>query len=384
MSEKMYPRLLRLYPSSFRKEYEGEALQLIRDRLRDERGLFKRARLWWDLIADFLAGLPRAYLNSYAMPEAASLSPHGDGIPSFKVLDKEPLGRGSILVGGTLSMIALATFGFVLSLPILSQPPSGTNGRMSPIETVMQRLNRAVDPDSAVGGDRDSARSASAGTGDPQARPSAAMSASHSKTSAPLPKGANRVGERDRVVPIQVPNLNGRFGKRGLSAIGNSVANGVTVVARSGNQNSHTFPQHGQTQIPAEQPRLENAASAMIQLFHTHDICSVVDSPSSYDHQKIEVQAILSPSQHSLGIFGAGCLPTASQDVTTEAILPTSWDENEAGRKLRTILRHGRNARVQVVGIFESVNSRYGPDVARFRFTVSEIESVTEAGPLQP
>jgi hypothetical protein len=45
MSEKMYIRLLRLYPSRFRKEYEGEALQLIRDRLRDETGFFKRARL---------------------------------------------------------------------------------------------------------------------------------------------------------------------------------------------------------------------------------------------------------------------------------------------------------------------------------------------------
>ena len=43
MSEKMYTRLLRIYPSTFRKNYEGEALQLIRDRLRDETGFFKRA-----------------------------------------------------------------------------------------------------------------------------------------------------------------------------------------------------------------------------------------------------------------------------------------------------------------------------------------------------
>ena len=56
MSEKIYTRLLRLYPSSFRKKYEAEALQLIRDRLRDERGFFKRARLWWDLVANVLAG----------------------------------------------------------------------------------------------------------------------------------------------------------------------------------------------------------------------------------------------------------------------------------------------------------------------------------------
>ena len=43
MSEKMYTRLLRIYPSNSVRTYEGEALQLIRDRLRDETGFFKRA-----------------------------------------------------------------------------------------------------------------------------------------------------------------------------------------------------------------------------------------------------------------------------------------------------------------------------------------------------
>ena len=108
MSEKIYTRLLRLYPSSFRKKYEGEALQLIRDRLRDETGFFKRARLWWDLVADVLAGLPAAYRNSFAFPEAASLSFNATGIPSFKILDEEPLGLGAILVGETISLIVIA------------------------------------------------------------------------------------------------------------------------------------------------------------------------------------------------------------------------------------------------------------------------------------
>src|ERR1035438_1413074 len=107
MSEKMYIRLLRLYPSRFRKEYEGEALQLIRDRFHEERGFSKRACLWWDLMTDLLAGLPQAYRNSYAATEAMSFSHNGDGIPSFKVLDKEPLQRGSILVGGTISLAVI-------------------------------------------------------------------------------------------------------------------------------------------------------------------------------------------------------------------------------------------------------------------------------------
>jgi hypothetical protein len=143
MSEKMYTRLFRLYPSRFRKEYEGEALQLIRDRLRVETGFIKRARLLWDLAADVLVGLPQAYRNSYAPTEAASLSLNAEGIPSFKVLNQEPIGRGSILIGGSLSLATIAAFGFLLSESMARLP---VNGRMSPIEAVVERLNRATTP----------------------------------------------------------------------------------------------------------------------------------------------------------------------------------------------------------------------------------------------
>jgi hypothetical protein len=150
MSEKIYVRLLRFYPSRFRKEYEAEALQLIRDRLRDERGFFKRTRLWWDLVTDVLAGLPSAYQNSYAVTESVSFSFNAASIPSFKSLDEQPLARGSILVGGTISLIVLAAFAFFLSRPIAFRPLPGSNGRLSPIETVMQRLNQPPPPISAV------------------------------------------------------------------------------------------------------------------------------------------------------------------------------------------------------------------------------------------
>ncbi len=202
MSEKIYTRLFRLYPSSFRKEYEGQALQLIRDRLRDETGFFKRARLWWDLVADVLAGLPTAYRNSYALTESASLSLNAAGIPSFKILDEEPLGLGSILVGGTISLIALAAFAFLLSRPIAYQPLSGSNGRMSPIESVMQRLNSAPAPDSAASSLQDAATPASAQMSQPQAQPST-PAASTSNTSASSETEIPN-GERNRVVSTQL------------------------------------------------------------------------------------------------------------------------------------------------------------------------------------
>ena len=57
MSEKIYAFLLRLYPSRFRQQYGAEAVQLFQDRLRDERGLLPRLRLWIDLISDFAVGV---------------------------------------------------------------------------------------------------------------------------------------------------------------------------------------------------------------------------------------------------------------------------------------------------------------------------------------
>jgi Peptidase family S41 len=210
MSEKMYTRLFRLYPSSFRKQYEGEALQLVRDRLRDETGFFKRARLVWDLVSDVLAGLPQAYRNSYAVTEEASASPNAEGIPSFKVLDEEPLGRGSILIGGTLSLATIGAFGFLLSRPMAYMSLSGSNGRISPIESVVERLNRATTPDRTVGGAEEVAKSTSAGAREqlPRSWPAAATSTLVSEAPALRSESENDVNEQDQVVSIRTLNAN--------------------------------------------------------------------------------------------------------------------------------------------------------------------------------
>ena len=51
MSEKIFAWLLRLYPSRFRADYGNEALQLLRDRVRDEEGFLSKMQLWFDLLA---------------------------------------------------------------------------------------------------------------------------------------------------------------------------------------------------------------------------------------------------------------------------------------------------------------------------------------------
>jgi hypothetical protein len=148
MSEKIYACLLRLFPSSFRKHYEEESLRLLRERLRDERGVFRRLRLNFDLIADILGGLPQAYRNSYAeAAPVALLTPYFDGVPSFRVLQKEPIRRIAIVVAGALSLTVLVVFPYVMDRSIRYRP-AALDGPISPIESVLQRVNRPISPDS--------------------------------------------------------------------------------------------------------------------------------------------------------------------------------------------------------------------------------------------
>jgi hypothetical protein len=211
MSEKFYTRLFRLYPSRFRKEYEGEALQLIRDRLRDETGFFKRARLWWDLVADLFVGLPQAYRNSYAAPKAASLSLNTEGVPFFKLLDEEPIGRGSLLLGGTLSLATIVAFAFLLSQSMAHLPVPGSNGRMSPIEAVVERLNRATTPDTSISEPEEASGATSVGANERQSRSWPAPAASTSKSHAPVPLPGSRraIGGQNRILSTPTQNSNG-------------------------------------------------------------------------------------------------------------------------------------------------------------------------------
>ncbi len=263
MSETIYARLLRLYPSSFRKKYEGEALQLIRDRLRDETGFFERARLWWDLVVDVLTGLPSAYRNSYAITESASLSFNAGSIPSFKILDDEPLGRGSILAGGTIALIVLAAFAFLLSRPIAYRPLSGSNGRLSPIEAVMQRLSQPPAPDSAASSLPDAATPASAQMSGSKAQPwTLGASTPNTSTSSSETEIPNR--ERSRVVSIQMQDLHEhsvdrRNAPKALEAFskadkqtefgadGQDLANGPTADVRNSSHDSQTLVQQSPT-----------------------------------------------------------------------------------------------------------------------------------------
>jgi hypothetical protein len=171
MSERIYACLLRLFPSAFRGRYEEEALRLVRDRLSNEKGFFRRLRLCLDLITDVIGALPQAYRNSYAGVAAiASITPHLDGIPSFRSLRNEPIRRGTFVVAGVLTLTSLVTFGYVMELP-LSYPAAQPNGPTSPIETVLERLNKTASSDLADNVRSQTSHSAEAAVSRPENRP---------------------------------------------------------------------------------------------------------------------------------------------------------------------------------------------------------------------
>jgi TonB family protein len=142
MFEKIYLCLLRLFPAAFRKSYQDEALQLFRDRLRDEQGWTGRLRLGWELLADLIQSLPQAHRNSY--PESTAAPSAGTTL-TFRTLEQEPMRREAVALASFLSLGALLLFPFVLRWA--SRDPSRLQSRPSAIESVMDRLNPTTAPD---------------------------------------------------------------------------------------------------------------------------------------------------------------------------------------------------------------------------------------------
>lgn len=114
MSEKIYAWFLRLYPSHFRETYGDEALQLFRDRCRNETGFFPRLRLWLDLLSDLAVSVPRQYGVVQPVMIGTSVQSRLSGMPSFFVLGDETPRLGALLFGGVLSLVALGAFSTLL------------------------------------------------------------------------------------------------------------------------------------------------------------------------------------------------------------------------------------------------------------------------------
>ncbi|GGA64779.1 hypothetical protein GCM10011507_15520 [Edaphobacter acidisoli] len=102
MSERIYLLVLKLYPRRFRQSYGDEALHLFRDRMRDETGLLRRVRLWFDLLSDLAAIHVRGYHEAAAVQ---AIVPVQSGIPAFSSLDDRAFDLRFVLMGAVLAVI---------------------------------------------------------------------------------------------------------------------------------------------------------------------------------------------------------------------------------------------------------------------------------------
>jgi hypothetical protein len=110
-------------------------------------------------------------------------------------------------MGGSLSLATIAVFGFLLRESMVRLPVPGSNGRMSPIEAVVERLNRATAPDTPISGPEEVSGSTSVRASEPRPWPPAAASTSKSHQPALLTESGTVAGGQSHIVlPTQNPN----------------------------------------------------------------------------------------------------------------------------------------------------------------------------------
>jgi hypothetical protein len=229
MSEKIYALLLRLHSSQFRQAYGEEALQLFRDRARDERGFYPRLRLWLDLLADLAISVPRGY--GHVQPDliGALAQRHLDGVPSFSVLGGESPRCGALLLGGMLSLVTLSALPVSISHFGTYRPPRASF--FAPLHSAYAQWTASSHPAAqAAGNPASAAARVSPGDAQPnafQSKPALAQGASglpQPPAQPPAPPGAPRApaqvvvekvkldaAARQRVIHGAIANLKGYY-----------------------------------------------------------------------------------------------------------------------------------------------------------------------------
>jgi hypothetical protein len=118
MSKKICAVLVRLYPSAFRQYHGEEALRLVLDRAREERGFLRKSRLCLDLLWDLAT---TAALYAWRSPVSRfSGAPHGALF--FRFVGEESPSASSLFIG------ILVSFALLLTLPFVFRPDPGSSG----------------------------------------------------------------------------------------------------------------------------------------------------------------------------------------------------------------------------------------------------------------
>ena len=241
MSEKIYGWLLRLYPARFRKAYGEEALLLYGDRLREERGLARRTRLWFDLLVDLAVSVPREYRRTEPALVRATVQPSLDGMPGFRLLEGAPPRPGALLSAVFLAMAGLAAASVLINY-----------GGSHPNSHLWQAKPRAQQPDR------------SAATGSPSSSPARSAASAQAQTASAPPANSmsgldSEDGVRASVPPSQSNQSAGRQEAQAPAAKVSRADSQPAIAAATG--------------VPvdaAERHRVINGAVANLRRYYDH------------------------------------------------------------------------------------------------------------------
>lgn len=225
MSEKMYAWLLRLYPAAFRERYGEEAVQLLRDRVRDERGFFARVRLGWDLLGDLAVSVPGAHRA--ARVELAGVV-RWAGVPAFEMLEGGMPRPEALCLGGAAALVAVMAFSMLVAHAGGNRVGGGSVRRDVAASTIPSAPSGSAGTRHAEGG------AGGSGSGARGGRVAAGQSAGDA---APGGSGAVDAGERRRVVDSAAANLKQFYFDR---EVAQKTADALLAHARSGEDNAAT------------------------------------------------------------------------------------------------------------------------------------------------
>jgi hypothetical protein len=118
MFETFCALLLRLYPAEFRRAYGRDAVQLMRDRARHERGVFLRVRLLMDLAIDLCA------TSLHGWQPGKSLPARLDGATRFDIIEVHGPRPEALAAGMLTSLLMFASFTLLFQPRALPHAPA--------------------------------------------------------------------------------------------------------------------------------------------------------------------------------------------------------------------------------------------------------------------
>jgi hypothetical protein len=123
-------------------------------------------------------------------------------------------------------------------------------------------------------------------------------------------------------------------------------------------------------------PVVSNCRAASIKLNDAIPFCDIVMHADRYDGKKIETTAILSAGYHSVIAYDSRCMPTESENISTEVLISNSVPPKHLLARLLKSFRHHKDMVVNFEATFHSTGGPFGADGAKFQIAVEKLKDV--------